>query len=58
MVKSRTLRSPEKQRPPEGGRFVPSRTFSRNQRISEVPELVITTGLPALSTWVDWAVWL
>lgn len=32
--------------------------FSRDQRISEVPELVITTGLPALITWVDWAVWL
>ncbi|MBR0833867.1 hypothetical protein JQ612_11735 [Bradyrhizobium manausense] len=26
--------------------------------MSEVPELVITTGLPALITWVDCAVWL
>ena len=32
--------------------------FSRNQRIVEVPELVTATGLPALITWVDWAVWL
>ena len=28
------------------------------QRISDVPALVTTTGLPALITWVDWAVWL
>ena len=28
------------------------------QRTAEVPALVITTGLPALNTWVDWAVWL
>jgi hypothetical protein len=32
--------------------------FSCDQRIVEVPELVIATGLPALITWVDWAVWL
>ncbi len=32
--------------------------FSRNQRTVEVPELVIATGLPALITWVDCAVWL
>ena len=29
-----------------------------DQRISEVPALVTTTGFPALITWVDWAVWL
>ena len=28
------------------------------QRISDVPELVTATGLPALMTWLVWAVWL
>jgi len=28
-----------------------------SQRISDVPALVTTTGLPAFITWVDWAVW-
>ena len=45
-------------RPPQGGHCVSNRTFFRNQRTVEVPELVIATGLPALITWVDWAVWL
>lgn len=46
----------KQKRPPRGGLWL-----ARNkacQRICDVPELVITTGLPALITWVDWAVWL
>ena len=65
MVKSRTLHFPrasplsialenEKGRPAAAS-WSAKRAY---QRISVVPALVTTTGLPALMTWVDWAVWL
>ena len=46
----------KRKRPPGGGPW--SARNEARQRISDVPELVITTGLPAFTTWVDWAVWL
>ena len=66
MVKSRTLRLAEashlsialenEKRRPEAAVGQPK--ADAVQRISEAPELVIAIGLPALITWVDWAVWL
>jgi hypothetical protein len=42
-------------KPPEGGRIIYMKSLSF-YRTTEVSELVIATGLPALTTWA--AVWL
>lgn len=65
MVKSRTLRftglsrlsiALENKKAARGGHWsARKRTY---QRISELAALVTATGLPALITGVDWAVWL
>jgi hypothetical protein len=66
MVKSRRLRSSAAEPPSiaienEKGRLEAAIGLPGTgvcQRISDVPELVTATGLPALMTWVVWAVWL